>query len=57
MFIYVFNKELKNKLINSGFKLLTENDLQAVFVLDEKVKFDFASHDKSKFLITNRLTF
>ena len=57
MFIYCLDKELKNILINKGFKLLKEDDKGATFVFSEKVNFDFNNVDKTKFLFTNKLTF
>lgn len=57
MFIYCIDKELKNKLIKKGFKLLKEDENGATFIFSEKVKFDFNTVDKTKFLFTNRLTF
>ena len=55
-FIYVLDKDLKNQLINNGFKLLKEDESGAVFVFSE-LKFNFDKVDKSKYLFTNRLTF
>lgn len=57
MFIYCLDDELKNKLIKKGFKLLKEDENGATFVFSEKVRFDFNTVDKTKFLFTNKLTF
>lgn len=57
MFIYCLDEELKRKLINKGFKLLKEDEKQAVFIFSSKVNFDFNNVDKTKFLFTNKLTF
>lgn len=57
MFIYCVDKELKNELIDKGFKLLKEDDNGATFVFSDKVKFDFNNVDKTKLLFTNKLTF
>ena len=57
MLIYVFDKELKQTLINKGFKLLKEEDDKATFAISDKIKFDFTKVDKTKYLFTNRLTF
>lgn len=57
MLIYVFDKELKQTLINKGFKLLKEEDGKATFAISDKIKFDFTKVDKTKYLFTNRLTF
>jgi len=56
MFIYCFDKELKQELIKQGFKLLKEDEDGAVFVFD-KLKFNFEGVDKKKYFITNKLTF
>lgn len=57
MFIQCFDKELKNKLIKSGFKLLKEDSSQATFLVDKNIKFNFDSVNKTKVLFTNKLTF
>ena len=56
MFVYCFDKDLKQELISKGFKLLKEEDNKSVFAVD-KVKFDFSNVDKQKYMFTNRLTF
>lgn len=57
MFIYCFDKELKQELINKGFKLLKEDSNGATFIFSKGIKFNFDKVDKTKFLFTNRLTF
>ena len=57
MFVHCIDRDLKEKLISRGFKLLKENDTGATFVIPKDVNFDFDKVDKSKFLLTNRLTF
>lgn len=57
MFIYCFDKDLKQELIAKGFKLLKEDDERAIFIFSNKVNFDFNNVDKTKFLFTNKLTF
>lgn len=57
MFIYCFDKELKQELINKGFKLLKEDGNGATFIFSKGIKFNFDKVDKTKFLFTNRLTF
>lgn len=56
-FIYVLDKELKQELINKGFKLLKEDGNGATFIFSKGIKFNFDKVDKTKFLFTNRLTF
>lgn len=57
MFIYALDKDLREKLLKAGFKLLKEDDKGWLFVFNNKLKFDFSKVDKTKFLFTNRLTF
>jgi len=57
MFIYALDKDLREKLLKAGFKLLKEDNKGWLFVFDNKLKFDFSKVDKTKFLFTNRLTF
>lgn len=57
MFIYCVDKELKNELIDKGFKLLKEDDNGSTFVLDKAIKFNFNEIDRNKFIFTNKLTF
>lgn len=54
MFIYCTDKELIQKLIAEGFKLLKEDENGATFLMDKNIKFNF---DKNKVLFTNKLTF
>lgn len=56
MFIYCFDKDLKQELIAKGFKLLKSEEDKSIFIAD-KVKFDFSNVDKQKYMFTNRLTF
>lgn len=56
-FIYIIDKELKNELIDKGFKLLKEDDNGSTFVLDKAIKLNFNEIDKNKFMFTNKLTF
>lgn len=57
MFIHCFSEDLKREFIRRGFKLLSENENRSIFVLDDKVKFDFDKVDRGKFILTNRLVF
>ncbi len=57
MFVYVIDEKLKNELVNSGFKMLKEDENGAFFVFNKKSKFNFDNVDKTKFLFTDRLTF
>jgi len=57
MFIYCLDDKLKQDLLKQGFKLLNEYDGKAVFIFDNKIKFDFSTIDNSKFLLSNKLNF
>ena len=57
MFVYLNDEKLKKELINSGFKMLKEDENGAFFVFNKKSKFNFDNVDKTKFLFTDRLTF
>jgi len=56
MFIYCIDNQLKNELLNKGFKLLNEDENGATFLFEEN-KFDFSKFDKKSFLLTNKLNF
>lgn len=56
-FIHVFSKELKNKLIQNGFNLISENNNFYIFENSPSVKFNFDELDKKQYMITNKMTF
>lgn len=60
MFIYCFDLEEKNKL-QKQLKLFRESNIDNrqcwIFAIQKDNKFNFNSIDKSKCIITNKLTF
>lgn len=60
MFLYCFDLEEKNKL-QKQFKLFKESNVDSkqcwIFCIDESNKLNFDCIDKSKCLITNKMTF
>ncbi len=56
MFIYCFSKEMKEELVANGFVLLKDDKNKSVFVFDKTLKFNFEGVDKTKYIITNKLT-
>jgi len=60
MFIYCFDLEEKNKL-QKQLKLFRESNIDNkqcwIFTVQQNNKFNFNSIDKSKCLITNKMTF
>ena len=56
-FIHCFNPELKNKLIQNGFKLISENNNLSIFENNAKLTFDFNQLDKAQFVFSNTLFF
>lgn len=56
-FIHCFNQELKNKLLQKGYKLLSENDGIFIFENSSSKSFDFKEIDKTQFIFSNKLTF
>ena len=56
-FIQVFSKELKDKLIQNGFNLLSDNGNFSIFENNKCINFNFAEVDKKQFTLTNIMTF
>lgn len=58
-FIYVFDSDLKNKIISKGFKLIQEisNKSQPMWVFENIPPTEFDSVDKSKYTVSNVMTF
>jgi hypothetical protein len=54
-FIICFDQDLKDKLINQGYLLLSQNDDMYIFENNNMLNFDFNSVDKKKYLFTNKL--
>jgi len=56
-FIHCFNLELKNKLLQNGYKLLGENNNFSIFENDQLLKFNFNQLDKKQFIFSNKMIF
>lgn len=60
MFIYCFDEDLKMSLLSSGYKLSKESSDGNYWIFFNKtdgLKFDFSTIDKSKFKLSDKLTF
>lgn len=58
-FIYVFDIEDKNALVNNGFELVKEDLEKALFVFRNKkqANFNIAESISGDYILTNSLTF
>jgi hypothetical protein len=56
-FIHCFSQELKNKLLQNGFKLLCENNSFSIFEYSPKLNFSFSEIDKKQFVLSSKMTF
>jgi len=56
-FIHCFNEELKNKLLQNGFKLLASTNGFFIFENSSIPNFNFNQIDKTQFILSNKLTF
>lgn len=56
-FIHCFNQELKNKLLQNGFKLLVSTDSLFIFENSSSISFDFNQLDKKQFIFSNKMIF
>jgi len=56
-FIHCFSKELKNKLLQKGFKLLSQNNGFFIFENSPTITFDFKQIDKKQFVFSNKMIF
>jgi hypothetical protein len=56
-FIHCFNQELKNKLLQNGFKLLVSTDSLFIFENSPSLSFDFNQLDKKQFIFSNKMIF
>lgn len=56
-FVHCFSQDLKDKLLNKGYKLVSDNNGRYIFENNGKLKFDFDDIDRKQFIITNKLTF
>lgn len=56
-FIHCFDSELKSKLLQMGFQLLSENSSFSIFENNQNINFEFSEIDKKQFILTNKMTF
>ncbi len=56
-FIHCFDVNLKNELLQKGFKLLSENNGLIIFENNNNINFNFKEVDKSQFVFTNNMFF
>jgi len=56
-FIHCFSEELKNKLLQEGFKLLSKNNSFFIFENSTITTFNFKQIDKKQFVFSNKMTF
>ena len=60
MFIYCFDEDLKNNLLQLNYKMIDKPDNQNYWVFinnRDKLNFDFSKVDKSKFKMSNKVNF
>lgn len=55
-FIYVFDAESKQELLNQGFILLQENKESNVYVFANDIDKFLNFEDKSKFMVSNSIS-
>ena len=56
-FIHCFSTELKDKLIQNGFKLLVSTNGFFIFENSPTLSFNFNNIDKSQFTFSNKMIF
>jgi len=56
-FIHCFDLQLKNKLLQEGFKLISSNNNLSIFENNQKINFNFKEINKSFFIFSNKITF
>lgn len=56
-FIHCFNEQLKNQLIQNGFKLLVSTNGFFIFENSPTSSFNFDKVDKSQFTFSNKMIF
>ena len=54
-FIHCFDSELKNNLIQNGFRLISENGTLSIFENNTKSTFDFNQLNNTNFIFSNTL--
>jgi hypothetical protein len=54
-FIYCFSEGLKEKLLNSGFRLVTKMNNIYIFENKAELKFNFDEVDKAQYAFSNKI--
>jgi len=54
-FIHCFDLQLKNELLQNGFKLISSNNNLSIFENKSTSKFNFDHVDKSQFIFSNKM--
>lgn len=56
-FILVWDTELKEQLLNTGYQLIADSNICSTFVNDLELSFNFSNAEKSKYAFSNKLMF
>lgn len=56
-FIHCFDENLKNQLLQNGYKLITSKNGVYIFENNSKVNFNFEQFDNSQFIFSNKMVF
>jgi hypothetical protein len=56
-FIHCFTEELKNKLINSGYKIINQTNGLYIFENSLSNTFNFNNEEKNQFIFSNKMFF
>jgi hypothetical protein len=56
-FIHCFSEELKNILLQNGYRLLSNDNGLFIFENNQNLKFDFAKISKKQFVFSNKMCF
>lgn len=55
--LYVFKKDLKEKLLDSGFILLKSDEKNSVYIFQAKDNLDYATFSAEDYMFSDSLTF
>ena len=55
--LHCFTKDLKNKLLQNGYRLITESNGLSIFENSPSIKFNFNEVDKKQFIFSDKMTF
>jgi hypothetical protein len=56
-FIYVFDSSDKERLVNIGYKLLKEDNVNSIYIFKSDAKLSFDKQDMEKFVFSDVLSF